>query len=251
MRQKHYLQSQNKPISEEYHMCGRYTLVTTIEEIAKHYKAEPVGEWKPKYNIAPTQLVPVVTSENPDGISFFYWGLIPNWSKEKSVSPKLINARAETLAEKVSFKQPLEKRRCLIPADGFYEWKVLGKKTKIPHRITLKNQGLFSFAGLWEEFEDDNEEVRHTFTIITTRANSLISDIHDRMPVILDKNSEKLWLDESISTADHLSLLMPFPSEEMETYTVSSLVNSVLHDHEGLIKPAPPTDQHGNYTLFS
>lgn len=232
-------------------MCGRYTLVSSIDDIAGHYKVAPAGEWTPKYNIAPTQLVPVVTSENPDGISFFYWGLIPSWSKDKSVSPKFINARAETLQEKISFRQPLSTKRCLIPADGFYEWKVLGKKTKIPHRITLQNNGIFSFAGLWEEFEDEEGEVRHTFTIITTAANSLMRPIHDRMPAILNKKEEKEWLESGKTTEQYLNLLRPYPSEMMESYTVSSLVNSVHNDHAGLIKPAPPSDQFGNYTLFS
>ncbi len=231
-------------------MCGRYSLIAKAEEIEKKFKLESQPSISPRYNAAPTQLLPVITNSAPRGLSFFYWGLIPAWSNNKSLSPKLINARSESLHEKATFKQALASRRCLVPADGFYEWKQLGKKTRIPYRIVLKNSGLFSFAGLWEEYEDDQGEMVHTFTIITTEANSAMKSIHDRMPVILPSQNEKIWLDNNLSTNDLLELLKPLPSEEIQLFTVSHLVNSVQNDSPALVKPAPPTDQKGNYTLF-
>lgn len=232
-------------------MCGRYTLVKSAEEVAQRFKLEEVdSRLSPTYNAAPSQLLPVITNHSPEGVSWFYWGLIPSWSKNKSVSQKLINARAETLNQKPSFKQALQKRRCLIPADGFYEWKILGKKTKVPYRISLLNNELFAFAGLWEEYEDEQGDQIHTFTIITTDANSKISPIHDRMPIILSRDAEKQWLNNSASPEDLMNLLQPYKAEQLKTYTVSSQVNNPQNNSASLIVPTPPSDQHGNYTLF-
>ena len=166
------------------------------------------------------------------------------------MAQKLINARAESVNEKVSFKSSFEKRRCLIPADGFYEWKKLGKKTKIPYRFTLRDDALFSFAGIWEEYETVNGEVQHTFLILTTSPNDIVSEIHDRMPVILNPQMEKKWLDTYTSESELLAMLQPYPSDQMLSYTVSPLVNSVENDVPSIIRKTSPTDQHGNYTLF-
>ncbi|MCC5931198.1 MAG: SOS response-associated peptidase [Cyclobacteriaceae bacterium] len=231
-------------------MCGRYTLIASAEKIEKTFKLEPGQKHKPRYNAAPTQLMPVITNTSPNGLSFFYWGLIPSWSHNKSVSPKLINARSETLLEKASFVQAFSRRRCLIPSDGFYEWKVLGKKTKIPYRIGLKDTELFAFAGLWDEFEDEEGEMMHTFTIITTPANEAINSIHDRMPAILGADDYSQWLDRQLPEKELIELLRPYPSEKMYMHTVSHMVNSPVNDSPELIKPTPPTDQKGNYTLF-
>jgi putative SOS response-associated peptidase YedK len=232
-------------------MCGRYTLVKSAEEIAQRFKLEEIDpRLKSTYNAAPTQLLPVITADSPEGLSWFYWGLIPAWSKNKAVSQKLINARAETVDQKASFKRALQARRCLVPADGFYEWKVLGKKTKVPYRIHLAGNELFAFASLWEEYEDDGGDVVHTFTIITTEANSKVASIHDRMPVILNKQDEKTWLNKNTDKDDLLALLKPYPADKISSYTVSSEVNSPANNRPSLINPAPPTDQHGNYTLF-
>ena len=146
-------------------------------------------DFSPRYNIAPTQLVPVITSQSPKGFSFFYWGITPDFGKNKPVAQKLINARAESVNDKISFKSSFEKRRCLIPADGFYEWKKLGKKTKIPYRFTLREGELFAFAGIWEEYETVSGEIEHTFLILTTSPNETVSEIHDRMPVILNRQN--------------------------------------------------------------
>lgn len=231
-------------------MCGRYSLNKSKIELEERFQAEMLPDFKPRYNIAPTQLVPVITSQSPKGFSFFYWGITPDFGKNKPVAQKLINARAESVNDKVSFKSSFEKRRCLIPADGFYEWKKLGKKTKIPYRFTLREDELFAFAGIWEEYETVSGEIQHTFLIMTTSPNEIVSEIHDRMPVILNRQMEKKWLDNYTSESELLSILQPYPSDQMLSYTVSPLVNSVENDVPSIIRKTSPADQHGNYTLF-
>jgi putative SOS response-associated peptidase YedK len=231
-------------------MCGRYSLNKSKIELEERFQAEMLGDFKPRFNIAPTQLLPVLTSDSPKGFSFFYWGITPDFSKNKPVSQKLINARSETVSQKVSFKSSFEKRRCLIPADGFFEWKKIGKKTKTPYRYTLADERLFSFAGIWEEYENDKGELNHTFLILTTEPNGLVKDIHDRMPVILKKEDEKKWLDSYSSERDLLDMLQPYQSSEMISYTVSPLVNSVSNDIASVLRKTSPMDQFGNYTLF-
>lgn len=231
-------------------MCGRYSLSKSKIELEERFQAEMLPDFKPRYNIAPTQLVPVITSQSPKGFSFFYWGITPDFGKNKPVAQKLINARAESVNDKVSFKSSFEKRRCLIPADGFYEWKKLGKKTKIPYRFTLREDELFAFAGIWEEYETVSGEIQHTFLILTTSPNEIVSEIHDRMPVILNRQMEKKWLDNYTPESELLSMLQPYPSDQMLSYTVSPLVNSVENDVPSIIRKTSPADQHGNYTLF-
>lgn len=231
-------------------MCGRYSLSKSKIELEERFQAEMLPDFQPRYNIAPTQLVPVITSQSPKGFSFFYWGITPDFGKNKPVAQKLINARAELVNDKISFKSSFEKRRCLIPADGFYEWKKLGKKTKIPYRFTLREDELFAFAGIWEEYETVSGEIQHTFLILTTSPNEIVSEIHDRMPVILNRQMEKKWLDNYTSESELLAMLQPYPSDQMLSYTVSPLVNSVQNDVPSIIRKTSPADQHGNYTLF-
>ncbi len=231
-------------------MCGRYSLSKSKIELEERFQAEMLVDFKPRFNIAPTQLVPVITSESPKGFSFFYWGITPDFAKNKPVSQKFINAKAETVNEKISFKSSFEKRRCLVPADGFYEWKKLGKKTKVPYRFTLANDEAFSFAGIWEEYENDKGEINHTFLILTTEPNRLVSEVHDRMPVILAKDDEKKWLDKYSSEANLLKMLTTYSADDMLNYTVSPLVNQVQNDSPGIIRKTSPMDQFGNYTLF-
>ena len=231
-------------------MCGRYTLVKPAKEISDRFGVEVGKNYQPRYNAAPTQLMPVITADAPQGLSWFYWGLIPAWSKDKSVSLKLINARAETLEEKASFRNALKRRRCLVPADGFYEWKVVGKKSKVPYRITLLQEELFAFAGLWEEYEDEEGQMVHTFTIVTTEANNALQSLHSRMPVVLSKQAEKAWLSPDTDPQHLSALLQPYSASKTRFYTVSSQVNNPAVDTPTLIQPAPAADQFGNYTLF-
>ena len=220
-------------------MCGRYTLVKPAKEVSERFGVDVGKNYQARFNAAPTQLMPVITSDSPEGLSWFYWGLIPAWSKDKSVSLKLINARAETLEEKASFRNALKRRRCLVPADGFYEWKAIGKKSKVPYRITLLQEELFAFAGLWEEYEDEEGQMVHTFTIITTEANSALQSLHNRMPVILSKQAEKAWLDPTAEPEQLKEILQPLSASKTRFYTVSSQVNNASLDIPALIQPAP------------
>lgn len=231
-------------------MCGRYTLVKPAKEISERFGVEVGKQYQPRYNAAPTQLMPVITADASEGLSWFHWGLVPAWSKDKAVSQKLINARAETIDEKASFRNALKRRRCLVPADGFYEWKSVGKKSRVPYRITLLQEELFAFAGLWEEYEDDEGQMIHTFTIITTEANPALQSLHGRMPVILSKKAEKDWLNLQLEQEELKALLTPYPASKTRLYTVSSQVNNASQDAPSMIAPAPAADQFGNYTLF-
>ena len=231
-------------------MCGRYSLSKSKIELEERFQAEMLVDFKQRFNIAPTQLVPVITSDSPKGFSFFYWGITPDFGQNKPVAQKLINARSETITEKISFKGSFQRRRCLIPADGFFEWKKLGKKTKIPYRFTLREDEIFSFAGIWEEYETVSGESQHTFLILTTTPNEVVEEVHDRMPVILKRDQEKKWLDKYSSEEELAKMLLPFPAELMQSYTVSPLVNSVQNDSPGILRRTSPIDQFGNYTLF-
>ncbi len=231
-------------------MCGRYTIIAKAEEIEKRFHVEVPADYHPHFNAAPSQILPVITNERPDGLSFFRWGLIPAWAKDMKIGPNLINARAESLAEKPAFRSAFKKRRCLVVADGFYEWKRLSKKSKMPYRITFDSNTLFAFAGLWEIHHSVDGNTLHTFTIITTQANEVISKLHDRMPVILSPQTEQIWLDTNTPAEELKKLLKPFEAKKTRYYPVSPLVNSVTNDDARLILESPPADQHGNLSLF-
>lgn len=231
-------------------MCGRYTVVADANALKDRFEAEVTDDYIKHYNAAPSQLLPVITASAPKGFSFFYWGLVPDWSKNKSISTKLINARADSLLEKISFRTAVHSRRCLVPADGFYEWKRINKKSKVPYRFILNNQEPFAFAGLWEAYENEHKELVHTFTIITTEANSLVKPIHDRMPVILTRESEKIWMNSDAPEDEIMGALQPYDAMSMGQYAVSTKVNNVANDNPGLIEPVTPADQFGNYSLF-
>lgn len=209
-------------------MCGRFSL--TVNEAELNLRFETAGgdaPYVPRYNGAPTQLMPVITNEHPGIISYHRWGLVPPWAKDVSIGSKMINARAETLAEKPSFRKPLSSRRCLVPADGFYEWQQ--DALKQPYRFVLKNNALFAMAGLWEQWISPEGEIIRSFSIITTEANALMKPIHSRMPVILPRDTEKTWL-QSHSEPEIMSLLKPYPSGAMEAFKISKLINSARND---------------------
>jgi putative SOS response-associated peptidase YedK len=231
-------------------MCGRYSIGKSKNEIERRFEAEMLKPFEPRYNLAPTQLAPVISSDSKNGFSHFYWGTTPEFSKNRPVSERLIHARAETVGEKAAFKVPFQRKRCLIPADGFYKWKTIGKKTRVPYRFTIFDDRLFAFAGLWDEYENENGEINHTFLLLTTSSNPLVSEIGDRMPVILSPENEKKWLDTHTSPKDLLQMLQPYQEEPMISYTVSPMVNQTTIDSPTLIKKTSPMDQFGNYTLF-
>lgn len=230
-------------------MIERYSLTATASEIAERFSADVPEFYKPRYNAAPTQLLPIITSTDPQGLSLFYWGRPPQFARNKSLSERIVNLRQENIAERPVLKKALMKYRCIIPADGFYAWKKLGKKTAIPYRFT-STEKLFSFAGLWEEFEDEGGAMVHTFTIITLTANDAVGKITERMPMILDKRLEAAWLNPASSESTILNTLIPYPSEKLSLYPVSPRINELNLDVPSLIIPTPPADQHGNLTLF-
>ena len=208
-------------------MCGRFTLTTDPGVVARRFGAPPYhgGGTTPRYNIAPTQMVITVTDDGARQLEQMRWGLIPRWAKDASIGSKLINARAETLAEKPSFREALRRRRCLIPADGFYEWvAVPGLKRKQPMRIGLKSGEPFAFAGLWDEWRSPEGTPLRTCTIVTTTPNELIATLHHRMPVILTSEAERRWLDPAVTDPEALlPLLAPYPAELMEAHPIDPL----------------------------
>ena len=222
-------------------MCGRFTLTAdpnTLQQAFPEFKVP--DQMSPHYNIAPTQPVAVVPNDGRMAVDFFIWGLIPFGAKDPKIGNRMINARSETLAEKPSFRTPYRRRRCLILADGFYEWvKPAGGGSKIPHLIKMESQDPFAFAGLWENWQaPDGSEVK-SCTIITTEPNALVSKLHNRMPVILPRDAYADWLDpeeRKPETLDHY--LKPFPAVEMMAYPVSTLVNNPVNDVPEVIRPA-------------
>jgi len=221
-------------------MCARYTLALDLATILKRFLIHrPSPDFAPRYNIAPTQQAPVILNGGERSLNQFRWGLIPSWAKDPTIGHKLINARAETLTEKASFKRPFQRSRCLVPADGFYEW-LAKDKVKIPMRIRLKSQGPFALAGLWDTWKDAEGKELKTFTIITTEPNEVVAPIHNRMPVILKPQDEELWLDPTAEIKYLTEALKPYPAEEMEAYEVSRLVNSAKNNVPQCLEPVGP-----------
>ena len=222
-------------------MCGRFLLSVEPADLEEAFPEFTYpSKFAPRYNVAPTQPVLVVPNDASNQADFFVWGLIPSWAKDPTIGSRLINARAETLAEKPSFRSAYKYHRCLIFANGFYEWQTQpGSKTKLPHLIRLKSGKPFAFAGLWEHWQSpDGSEVKSA-TIITTTPNELMATIHDRMPVILPHNAFEHWLNpQPLFPVDLKNLLVPYPTDEMEAYPVSTLVNSPANDRPEVMLPA-------------
>ena len=224
-------------------MCGRFVARKPPQEIARWFRTTGVPpNYPPRYNIAPTDEVLTVRYNPEDGLrhlNALRWGLVPIWAKDRKGAAKLINARSETAASLTTFKDAYAKRRCLIPADGFYEWRVIDDKTKEPIAIMPADNPLFAFAGLWERWRDpESKEIVRSCTILTTTANDLLRPIHERMPVILDETDWSRWLGESAAAPDELrALLKPYPADRMRTYRITSRVNSVKNDDEAVLAP--------------
>lgn len=216
-------------------MCGRFNLYSNMEFLLERFELTNVDwiELSPRYNIAPSQdVLAIVEGEYGNKGGFLKWGLVPSWATDPKIGYKMINARAETLSQKPSFKKLLSRRRCIIPADGFYEWKKEGT-IKQPYHIRLKNGEPFAFAGLWDRWEHNGEKLQ-TCTIVTTEANLLMKNIHDRMPVILTAETEKMWLDRNVGE-EAKKVLTPYDHDEMEAYPIPSLVNSPKNEGKELI----------------
>jgi putative SOS response-associated peptidase YedK len=221
-------------------MCGRFTLTIDPAELMEHFHLNAADEpVVPRYNVAPTQNVAVVLNESPERLSVVQWGLIPSWAKDPAIGAQMINARAETLAEKPAFRAAFKKRRCLVLADGFYEWrKEADGKTKTPMYARLKTGKPFAMAGLWEVWKTPAGGARRSCTIITTEPNELMSTIHNRMPVILPRDLEADWLDDNLQALALLSMLKPYAADQMQVYPVSRRVNTPANDEPALVQPA-------------
>ncbi len=220
-------------------MCGRYTLATPVERLAEAFGVwGDLPELSLGYNIAPTQEVAAVLVDSGERrLERLRWGLIPSWAKDPGVGARMINARSETVPEKPSFRSAFRKRRCLIPADGFYEWQKTNNG-KQPFYTRMCNGAPFAFAGLWESWRENDEPEVRTCTILTTEPNELLAPVHNRMPVILHPDSYDTWLTPDAGEDTLTELFEPYPSEAMETYPVSRLVNSPSNDDERCIEPA-------------
>ncbi|AIQ31264.1 hypothetical protein P40081_26190 [Paenibacillus sp. FSL P4-0081] len=220
-------------------MCGRFTITVTLEELIAHYLIDDskIATLKPNYNVAPMHNVPaVIASDAGKRLGELRWGLVPFWAKDEKIGSKMINARAETVADKPAFKRLLKTKRCIIPADGFYEWKKDGT-SKQPYRILMSDGSLFSFAGLYDTWEDPEGKKLSTCTIITTTPNSLMEDIHDRMPVILRPEDEADWLGRDNDDVESLlKLLKPYDAAKMRAYKVPSAVGNVRNNSKELLE---------------
>lgn len=218
-------------------MCGRFSLIHDIQAICKRFDI-PLASvaWKARYNLAPTQPGLVIIQEHARSLREMRWGLMSHWSKTKEAAYSLINARAESLFTKPTFKSLVRQHRCLVPADGFYEWKETDSGKK-PLRVIKKDRSLFAFAGFWDSWQKEGEQME-SFTIVTTQANDELQSIHDRMPVILTEENERLWLDQSIESLEELEkVLIPYPKNDLAIYEVSKLVNTWKVDSPECIDP--------------
>lgn len=231
-------------------MIERFSIGVSAKQLSARFEVEEPTSFQSRYNVAPSQLVPVITQGEPRGFSFFYWGQPPGWSKNKTLAEKIINVRSEQINERPTLKKILNSNRCIIPADGFYSWKKFGKKSMIPWRFTMKNKSIFSMAGLWEEYDDEEGNDFHTFTLLTVPANAFVVSVCERMPAILTKETERVWLDKNTDESSLMKLVAPFSSEAFDGFAVSPQLNSISFDRPSLVLPVPPADQFGNLTLF-
>jgi putative SOS response-associated peptidase YedK len=219
-------------------MCNRYTLKTPPDLIAEHFDLDHLPELSPRYNIAPTQNVLAV--REPQGqreAVLLRWGLVPSWADDLKIGRRLLNARAETAASKPAYRAAFRKRRCLLVADGYYEWKTVSGK-KQPYYFHLRDHAVFAFAGLWEHWHHNNQDIE-SCALLTTEANELGRPIHDRMPVILDRQASTLWLDPDIDDPTALQeLLQPYPAQKMRCEAANPVVNNPRHDAPDCLLPA-------------
>jgi putative SOS response-associated peptidase YedK len=242
------------PICDNRLMCGRYRLSRRKQLVEEYFGAVSEDcEWSPRYNIAPSQPVLTVRQDARKPVrklSTMRWGLVPSWATDPSIGYKTINARAETVTTTASFREPFKSQRCLIPADGFYEW-VRNGKTKQPYCFEVNDGELFAFAGLWDGWRDPQGDVVESCTVLTTTPNSLLADIHDRMPVILHPDHYDLWLDPAFRNATAVSeMLKPFDATVMRRYPVSTRVNQVQNDDADCAIPIATDSSPSQAQLF-
>jgi putative SOS response-associated peptidase YedK len=218
-------------------MCGRYQLVAEMGEVGKYFQAVIAVDLPPRYNIAPGQLAPIVRQAHDGGfeVALLRWGLIPFWAKDSKIGYSLINARCETVTSKPSFREAFKRRRCLVPASGFYEWKDRAGQ-KYPHLIQLPEDALFALAGLWERWQDKQTgESVESFAILTCAANQVVAQLHDRMPVIIERKDFPAWFD--LGNPNAADILKPFPAERMRVMPVNRKLNSGRIDDPSVLTP--------------
>lgn len=217
-------------------MCGRYSIGPEVASLAERLKTALPADFSPHFNAAPSQQLPVVSNLQRKNVVLYQWGITPFWAKEASGSKQLINARAETVHEKSTFKRAFRTHRCLVLADGYYEWKKT-KQGKVPYRITLADNTPFVFAGIWQEPNENSDRDVPEYCIITTQAPRSIADIHDRIPVILDPAAWDFWLGDTEDYEGLQDVLRPLSDNQLQAYTVSKRVNNAQHDDASLIDP--------------
>jgi putative SOS response-associated peptidase YedK len=221
-------------------MCGRFTLSTPAQTLQQIFDLSETPDLPPRYNIAPSEAIAAIRLPEPQAghrLDLLRWGLVPPWAKEPDVGARMINARSETVATNPAFRTAFRRRRCLVPADGFYEWQRLERR-KQPFYIRMRDGLPFAFAGLWEHWEGPQGDALETCTILTTEPSELVRPVHDRMPVILDPKDWDLWLDPTMHEPERLqSLLRPYPAEKMIAFPVGQTVNNPANDHEECIAP--------------
>jgi len=238
-------------------MCGRSSLTKSEKEIEERFQASFYSDdlvrynTLPNFNITPTSFQPVITQENVHQLLWYRWGLIPQWAQDAKIGSSMINARVETLLEKNVFKPLLLNNRCIVPLDGFYEWKAIGKKIKVPYRITLNDENLFAVAGLCTQWVNPQGQLIHSLTIITQEPNELMSTIHDRMPAILKPEDEVSWLSSKLSINEALSLIEPYDSNLMKAYRVSDRINKASENDIELIEEVSDEPFDEQLSLFS
>ncbi|MGD1847219.1 MAG: SOS response-associated peptidase [Salibacteraceae bacterium] len=225
-------------------MCGRYSISKSTQQLIEQFDAIFEEDFAPNFNAAPSQLLPVLRQSDQRYFELLRWGLIPFWAKDHRIGYKMINARSETVAEKPAFRNLLPHNRCIVPAEGYYEWKPTASG-KVPHYIHLKSTGVFGMAGLWTTWKNKEQQPVHSFTILTCAANPEVTHIHDRMPVILPPEQQRLWLDPDLPLSQLNELMVSFPGDAMDYYTVSKAVNTPrnndprLLDHVHYDQPSP------------
>lgn len=227
-----------------------YSISSSVSLIDETFNVDATEAFRPRYNACPTQLLPVITSDNPEGLSFFYWGTTPAFAKGRRVSDKLTMAPVEQIPDRPALRRYIRTQRCAIIADGFYDWKTLSKKGRTPYRFFLPDNEPFAIAGLWDSFDNDQGETIHTFMMITTPANNEVADITSRMPAILEKDLIIEWLNDSNTEESTISLLKPYSEKALDRFTVNPKLGDSSFDSPELLKNVPPADQFGNFTLF-
>ncbi|HEX8059617.1 MAG TPA: SOS response-associated peptidase [Cyclobacteriaceae bacterium] len=230
-------------------MIDRYSLTAAADKVGSFFSIDPHGLEIPFYSAAPAHLLPVVTLGSP-GLSHFYWGTAPEWSKNKPIGEKIINIHAEQIGERPTLRKQLKKSRCIIPADGFYGWKKIGKKSAVPYRFELKPRAVFSIAGVWDEYDDEEGNMIHTFMMITVPSTESVAEISERMPAIMTQDETAVWMN-SDSTEEQLLSCLHASEWKFESFSVSPRIADPNANDATMIIPVPPADQFGNLTLFS